>query len=49
LLQTPCEAIHNTFEKTDAVKPSRFDGAKIDGGSLSIDLPAKSVVVLELK
>jgi alpha-L-arabinofuranosidase len=49
ILTAPELTIHNTFETPDAVKPSRFDGAKIDGGSLSVDLPAKSVVVLELK
>ena len=40
---------HNTFEKPDAVKPATFDGAKIEKGQLKIDLPAKSIVVLEVK
>ena len=40
---------HNTFEKPDVVKPATFDGAKIEKGQLKIDLPAKSIVVLEVK
>lgn len=39
----------NDFGKAAAVKPVRFDGAKLRGGSLTVELPAKSVVVLELK
>ena len=39
---------HNTFEQPDAVRPASFDGAVLNGGTLSIDLPAKSLVVLEL-
>jgi hypothetical protein len=31
------------------VKPAVFDGAKKDGDDLVVELPAKSVVVLELK
>ena len=33
----------------DVVKPATFDGAKIEKGQLKIDLPAKSIVVLEVK
>jgi alpha-N-arabinofuranosidase len=40
---------HNTFEQPDAVKPVTFDGAKLSGDKLTVQLPAKSVVVLELK
>jgi len=39
----------NTFEQPDAVKPAAFDGAKLTGGGFTAVLPAKSVVVLELK
>lgn len=39
---------HNTFEQPDLVQPTAFDGATLSGTILSIDLPAKSVVVLEL-
>jgi alpha-L-arabinofuranosidase len=31
------------------VKPATFDGAKIDGETLTVDLPTKSVVVIELR
>jgi len=40
---------HNTFEAPDAVHPAAFDGAKIVGGRLTLTLPAKSVVVLDVK
>ena len=40
---------HNTFENPDAVKPSRFNGAALENGKLSVSLPAKSVVVLSLQ
>lgn len=40
---------HNTFENPDVVKPESFKGAKISKNELSVKLPAKSVVVLELK
>ncbi len=39
----------NTFDAPDAVHPEPFNGAKLDGENLSIALPSKSVVVLELK
>jgi len=41
---------HNTFEKPNTVKPTVFDGAKIVGdGALTVNLPAKSIVTLEIK
>ncbi|HRU13810.1 MAG TPA: alpha-L-arabinofuranosidase C-terminal domain-containing protein, partial [Dysgonamonadaceae bacterium] len=41
---------HNTFEKPNTVKPTVFDGAKIVGdGLLTVNLPAKSIVTLEIK
>ncbi|MEZ5275343.1 MAG: alpha-N-arabinofuranosidase [Opitutaceae bacterium] len=41
---------HNTFENPDAIRPEIFDGATIDttGTHLTVTLPAKSVVLLEL-
>ena len=39
---------HNTFENPDNVTVKDFKGAKIDRGTLSIQLPSKSVVMLEL-
>jgi alpha-N-arabinofuranosidase len=40
---------HNTFDAPDAVQPVSFDGARITGDGFAATLPAKSVVVLELK
>ncbi|GAM05650.1 hypothetical protein MBENS4_2648 [Novosphingobium sp. MBES04] len=40
---------HNTFENPEAVKPAAFNGARVKGGTLTVTLPAKSVVVLELQ
>ncbi len=39
----------NTFEKPELVKPQQFNGAKVVNGELVIQLPAKSIVVLEIK
>jgi len=39
---------HNTFDQPDAVKPSDFSGAKIDGNKLIVTLPAKSIVTLRI-
>jgi alpha-N-arabinofuranosidase len=39
---------HNAFDAPETIKPAPFEGAKLDGGKLTIALPAKSVVVLEL-
>ncbi len=39
---------HNTFETPNAVKPAAFAGAHFAGDSLTVELPAKSLVVLEL-
>jgi alpha-L-arabinofuranosidase len=40
---------HNTFEKPNAIHPVVFDGAKLAGNTLSLTLPAKSIVVLTLQ
>ena len=39
---------HNTFDTPDAVVPAQFDGITIRQDSMTILLPAKSVVVLEI-
>ena len=39
----------NTFEAPDAVHPSAFSGASLQGSTVSLTLPAKSVVVLRLE
>jgi alpha-N-arabinofuranosidase len=40
---------HNTFEKPDKVLPQEFKTFKKNGDVLLIDLPAKSIVVLEIR
>ncbi len=39
----------NTFEQPNAVQPADFRGARLSGGVLTLDLPSKSVVVVELR
>ena len=40
---------HNTFENPNVVTVKDFNGARINGRTLTIPLPSKSVVVLELE
>jgi alpha-N-arabinofuranosidase len=40
---------HNTFDHPGTIKPAAFQGARFAGGQLSVDLPAKSVVVIEVR
>jgi alpha-N-arabinofuranosidase len=40
---------HNTFDAPDAVKPAAFSGFKKDGDSLKVELPAKSIITLEIR
>lgn len=40
---------YNSFEQPDKVIIKPFNGAKLEGTRLSLNLPAKSVVVVELK
>jgi len=40
---------HNTFEKPNAVEPAEFDGASVSNNVLSVSLPPKSVVVLNIR
>jgi alpha-L-arabinofuranosidase len=42
-------AAFNSFEKPEAVKPVSFSGFKMKDGNLTVTMPPKSVVVLELK
>lgn len=39
----------NTFDRPNTVKPAPFSGYKLQGSQLSLNIPAKSVVVLELQ
>ena len=41
--------VHNTFEQPTRLTPSAFDGAELEEGTLTIQLPSKSVVALELQ
>ncbi|MGK9368727.1 alpha-N-arabinofuranosidase [Melioribacter sp. Ez-97] len=40
---------HNTFENPEKIKPASFNGFKLSGNKLQVELPATSVVVLELE
>ena len=40
---------HNTFETPDVVKPATFDDFQVNGQVLNVQVPSKSVIVLELK
>jgi alpha-N-arabinofuranosidase len=39
---------HNTFNQPDQVKPVDFDDFRLSGGELTVRLPARSVLVLEM-
>ena len=39
---------HNTFDQPEAVKPEGFEGFMVNGGELTVRVPAKAVVVLEV-
>jgi alpha-N-arabinofuranosidase len=49
LLTAAAMQSHNTFEAPGTVKPVAFDGVKLGAGALTLTLPAKSVVVVELR
>jgi alpha-N-arabinofuranosidase len=49
VLTAPAIDSHNTFAAPEVVKPAKFEGATLAGDKLTITLPAKSIVVLELE
>lgn len=49
ILTAPKITAHNTFDRPDAVKPAPFHGAHVQGDMLSVTLPAKSIVMLQLE
>jgi alpha-N-arabinofuranosidase len=49
VLTAPAMNAMNTFDRPEAVRPARFDGHKLQGSQLTLSLPPKSVVVLELR
>lgn len=48
ILTAPTLDAHNTFEQPDAVKPAAFNGFEAKTSSLRINLPPRSVVVLQI-
>jgi alpha-N-arabinofuranosidase len=40
---------HNSFDAPDVVTPQPFTGAQVTGGNLTLTVPAKSVLVLDLR
>jgi len=48
VLTAPAMNAMNTFDQPAAVKAATFNGFKLRGSQLSLSIPAKSVVVLEL-
>ncbi len=50
ILAAPAMNAHNTFDSPDLVHPVKFDGFHAaESGSLTVELPAMSVVRLSLK
>jgi alpha-N-arabinofuranosidase len=49
VLTAPAVNAMNTFERPNTVKPVAFKDYKLTGSQLSVSVPAKSVVVLELR
>ena len=49
VLTAPAMDSHNTFTEPNTVQPGVFNGATLKGDTVEIVLPAKSVVILELK
>lgn len=49
ILSAPAMDAHNDFATPDRVRPTAFDGARIAGNTLTIALPAKSIVMLEVR
>lgn len=49
VLTAPAINSHNTFGRPETVKPADFKEVAVGGGGLEVVLPAKSVVVLELR
>jgi alpha-N-arabinofuranosidase len=48
VLTAPAMNTINTFDAPATVEPQSFDGARLSGPGLTVELPARSVVVLEL-
>ena len=40
---------HNTPGQKEEIAPATFNGGRIEGGKLLLDIPAKSVVVVKIE
>jgi len=49
VITAPAMNAINTFDQPNTVVPQAFSGAQVSGNTLTVTLPAKSVVVLNLK
>ena len=49
ILTAPAINSYNSFEQPDAVRPAPFTGARLADGRLTVIVPPKSVIVLELR
>lgn len=49
VLTAPVMNAHNTFESPDVVRPRPFEGVRAQGSRLTVEVPPKSVVLLELR
>jgi alpha-N-arabinofuranosidase len=49
IVTAPTLQTHNTFDAPDTVAAKPFGGAKVEGGKLQVNLPAKSVVTVSLR
>ena len=49
VLTAPTISSYNSFEQPDVVRPAPFTGAQVAGGRITVTMPAKAVVVLELR
>jgi alpha-N-arabinofuranosidase len=49
ILTAPTMQAHNTFEDPDAVHPVAFSDFAVAGDTLTVNLPSKSVAVLEIR
>jgi alpha-N-arabinofuranosidase len=48
ILTAPKMNTHNTFDNPDTLKPTGFEDIKWKGNELVVEMPSKSIVVLEL-
>ncbi len=49
MLTAPAINTVNTFVKSDTIKPAPFGGVQIQGDRITLNLPSKSVVVLNIE